>query len=442
MKTLVIALAAFFAADPAPQADFSHPWTLSECTRWALEHNLTVQQQAITLEQRELDLSTAKGGYLPSVSASAGENLSFGRGLTADNTYANTNTTSTSFSLGAGMNLFDGLATPNQVKLSRLNLEAATADLEKARDDIRVAVAQAYMQILYNYEIRDVARQQIAIDSMQVARLEQMALSGKASGAEVSQQKATAAQSQVTLAQAENNLRISLLDMAQLLELSDYEGFSVARPTVRIDPYGYIPSADRIFDEAVGIRPAVRADSLRLAGTDLSVKIAKAGLYPTLSLSGGIGSNYYTTSQGYPQNGFWDQLSNNFSQYVGLSLNIPIFSRFQTRNNIRSAQLNQDLQRIQLQRTKQALYKEIQQAVASAEAARAKYQASEAAEAAASDAFRLVQARYENGKAGITEFNESRNQYLKACSDRVQATYEYLYQMRLVDFYRGTEMTL
>lgn len=441
MKALIVVLAALAAAE-APQPDFSHPWTLAQCTRWALENNLTVQQQAITLEQRELDLGTAKGGFLPSVSASASENLSFGRGLTADNTYANTNTTSTSFSLGAGMTLFDGLATPNQVQLARLNLEAATADLEKARDDIRVAVAQAYMQILYNYEIRDVALQQIAIDSMQVARLEQMALSGKASGAEVSQQKATAAQSRVTLAQAENNLKASLLDMAQLLEFADYEGFSVARPAVRIDPYGVIPSVDAVFDDAVGLRPAVRADEIRLAATGKSLKIAKSALYPSLSLSGGVGSNYYTTSQGYPETGFWDQLSNNFSQYVGLSLSIPIFSRFQTRNNIRSAQLNQDLQRIQLRRTKQALYKEIQQAVAGAESARAKFQAAEAAEAAATDAFRLVQARYENGKAGITEFNESRNQYLKACSDRVQATYEFLYQTRLVEFYRGTEITL
>lgn len=441
MKTLVILALALLGSE-APQPDFSHPWTLAECTRWALENNLTVQQQAISLEQRELDLNSAKGAFLPSVSASASENLSFGRGLTADNTYANTNTTSTGFSLGAGMNLFDGLATPNQVQLARLNLEAATADLEKARDDIRVAVAQAYVQILYNYEIRDVALQQIAIDSMQVARLEQMALSGKASGAEVSQQKATAAQSRVTLAQAESNLKLSLLEMAQLLEFPYYEGFAVARPAVRIDPYGSIPSADAIYDEAVGMRPAVKADEIRLAGTEKSLKIAMAGLYPTLSLNGGLGTNYYTTSQGYPQAGFWDQLSNNFSQYVGMSLSIPIFSRFQTRNNIRSARLNQESQRIQLSRTKQALYKEIQQAVASAESSRAKFQAAEAAEEAAADAFRLVQARYENGKAGITEFNESRNQYLKACSDRVQATYEFLYQTRLVEFYRGTEISL
>ena len=441
MKTLVILALALLAGE-APQPDFSHPWTLTECTRWALENNLTVQQQALTLEQRELDLSTAKGGFLPAISASADENLSFGRGLTADNTYANTNTTSTSFSLGGGMNLFDGLATPSQVKLARLNLEAATADLEKARDDIRVAVAQAYVQILYNYEILEVAQKQIAIDSMQVARLEQMALSGKASGAEVSQQKATAAQSRVTLAQAENQLRLSLLEMAQLLELPYYEGFSVARPAVRIDPYGMIPSADAVFDEAVGIRPAIRADEIRLSATKQSLRIAQAGLYPTLSLSGGIGTNYYTANTGAPQSGFWEQLSNNFSQYVGISLNIPIFSRFQTRNNIRAARLNQESQRIQLRRSKQALYKEIQQAVASAEASRAKFQASELAEEAAADAFRLVQARYENGKAGITEFNESRNQYLKACSDRVQATYEFLYQTRLVEFYRGAVITL
>ena len=152
MKCLLLALAIIQApADSIP--DFSHPWDLQECIGWAMEHNLTVRSQAYGVEQREMDLNSARNAWLPSVSASASENLSFGRGLSADNTYVQSNTTSTSFSIGAGMNLFDGLATPARMELSRLNLEAATADLEKTRDDIRIAVANAYVQVLYDYEI-------------------------------------------------------------------------------------------------------------------------------------------------------------------------------------------------------------------------------------------------------------------------------------------------
>ena len=434
MKALLLALA-FAVQAPADTTlpDFTHPWTLAECTAWAMDHNLTVAQQVNSVEGREIDQNTAHMSWLPGVSASASENFSFGRGLGGDNTYEKGNSSSTSFSIGANMNLFDGGATYNQIRLSDLNLEAALADLEKARDDIRVSVAQAYVQILYNYEIRDVARQQIAIDSLQVERLERMFESGRSSAAEVSQQKASLAQSRVTLVQAENNVRASLLDLAQLLEFGSWDGFTIVRPQVSMEGV-FIGTPDDIYAQALGIRPAIRAEELRLKGTERSIAIARSNYFPSLSISGGSGTNYYSN---YGGKGFWDQLKSNFSSYVGLSLSIPIFTKFSTRNQVRSAKLNQVNQEIALRRVKQNLYKEIQQAWNSAEAARAKWEASQLAAAAAQDSFTLVQAKYENGKATVTEFNESRNQLLKTRSDAVQATYEYLFQTRLVDFYRG-----
>ena len=155
MKRFLI-IAACLGAGFAAQAQ-QGPWSLSQCIDYALEHNLTVQQSALAVEQREVDLSTAKGRRLPGFSASASENLSFGRGLTADNTYSNANTTSTSFTLGGELPIFQGFDISDGIKLSKLNLAAATADLEKARDDIRVAVAQSYVQILYNRELLRVA---------------------------------------------------------------------------------------------------------------------------------------------------------------------------------------------------------------------------------------------------------------------------------------------
>ncbi len=200
-----------------------------------------------------------------------------------------------------------------------------------------------------------------------------------------------------------------------------------------------IGNPDDIYLDALGIRPAIRAEEIRLEGTGRSVAIARSRYFPTLSISGGAGTNYYSN---FGSTGFWGQLRNNFSEYVGVSLSIPIFSKFAIRNQVRTAKLNQLNQEVQLRRVKQNLYKEIQQAWNAAVAARAKWEASQAAAASAQDSFTLVQARYENGKANITEFNESRNQLLKTRSDAVQATYEYLFQSRLVNFYRGGELTL
>ena len=437
MKALLIALA--FMAQPTDSIpDLTHPWTLKECTEWALEHNLTVASQQVNVESKKNDKNTADMAWLPSVNGSASESWSFGRGIGGNNTYESGNSASTSLNLSANMNLFDGLATPRRMQLARLNLEAATQDLEKARNDIRVQVAQAYVQILYNYEIADVARQQLAIDSLQVARLEGLFGTGKASAAEVSQQKSSLAQSRLTLVQAQNNVRASLLSLAQLLELQDWESFSVVRPVVEMEDV-YIGHPDDIYADALGLRPEIRAEQLRLEGAAKQVQIARAAFYPSLSLSGGLGTNYYST---FGTQGFWNQLSNNFSQYVGLSLSIPIFNRFSTRNQVRSARLQQTSQQLQLRRTQQSLYKEIQQAWNSAVAARTKWEASRTATAAARDAFELMQAKYENGKATLTEFNESRNRLVKAESDAVQATYEYLYQTRLVEFYRGGALVL
>ena len=416
-------------------------WTLRECCDYAVDHNIAIKQQENACRQQELQLSTAKNSRLPDLSASASQNFSFGRGLTAENTYSNTNTSSTSFSLGTSVPIFTGFQIPNQIKLNQLNLEAATADLEKAKNDIRMQVAQAYVQILYDMEIADVAHRQIAIDSAQVARLQAFVDNGKAAEAEFSQQKATLANSRLTATQADNNTRLAILTLTQLLELPTPDNFAIFRPDLTVgDGFSVaIPSPDVIYAEALGIKPEIAAQQLRLKGTEHSIKIAQAGNLPSLSLSGGLGTNYYTTS-GFKSDNFSTQIKNNFSQYIGLNLNIPIFNRFQTRNNIRNARIEQENQQLQLDNTKKTLYKEIQQVYYNALNAQSKEKSSKEALQSTKDAFQLMQAKNENGKATITEFNEAKNTYLKSESDLVQARYENLYQQALIEFYRGHDL--
>jgi outer membrane protein len=410
-------------------------WGLQECCDYAVSHNISIRQQENQRLQQEVQLSTARNQRLPDLSGSVGQNFSFGRGLTANNTYSNTNTSSTSFSLGTSVPLFTGFQIPNQIKLSQLNLEAATQDLEKAKNDIRMQVAQAYVQILYNQEILRVARRQVSIDSMQVVRIQAMVNNGKASGAELSQQKATMASSLLTATQADNNLSLSVLNLAQLLELPTHEGFEIRVPeTVAVEKTKVSP--DVVYAEALGIKPEIASQQLRLRAADYNIRIAKAGYLPTLTLNGGLGTNYYTASS-MTADPFSTQIKNNFSQYIGLSLNVPIFNRFQTRNSVRTAMIEQQNQQLQLDNAKKTLYKEIQQVCLNTSSAQAKFESSKMAVQSSEDAFTLMQAKYENGKANITEFNESKNNYLRAESDCVQAQYELLYQKSLLMFYRG-----
>ncbi len=441
-KGLVMSVSLFHLFTFSPLSAQEKQWSLRECCDYAIEHSISIKQQQNQRRQQELKLSTAKNSRLPDLSASMGQNFSFGRGLTSDNIYSNTNTSNTSLGLNTSVPLFTGFQIPNQIKLAKLNLEGATADLEKAKNDIRMKVAEAYVQILYDMELSDVARLQIDIDSAQVARLEAFVKNGKAAEAELSQQKATLANSRLTATQADNNYRLAILTLTQLLELPTPEGFSIVRPDISeiiglTGLTGLTP--DLIYAEALGIKPEILSQQLKLKGYEHSIKIAQAANYPTLSFNGGLGTNYYTTS-GFDSDGFGTQLKNNFSQSIGLNLNIPIFNRFQTRNNVRSARIDHENQQLQLESTKKTLYKEIQQVYYNALNAQSKEKSSEEAVQSTKDAFQLMQAKYENGKATITEFNESKNNYLKSESNLVQARYENLYQRALIDFYRGKDL--
>ena len=417
-------------------------WTLPECINYAIEHNINLKQRENTRRQNEVSLNTAKNSRLPDLNAGISENLGFGRSLGMDNTYSKNNTSNTSFQISTSVPILTGNRIENTIKLNQLNLEASTADLEKARNDIRTQIAQQYIQIVYDTEILAVAKRQIGIDSLQLCRLQEMERNGKATLTEVLQQKSTMEQSRLTATQAENTYRLDLLALSQLLELPSPEGFTIVIPTLP-NNYGSLINVNPeiIYQEAIAVKPEVQAEQLRLKASDANILIAKSAKYPTLSFNAGLGTNYYKTLNGnYKQDSFGSQIKNNFSQSLGLQLNVPIFNRYATRNSIKSASIDKENQQLALDNVKKTLYKEIQQVYYNTVAAEAKYKSSLQAEVTSKDAFNLTQAKYENGKATITEFNESKNNMMKAESDLVQARYQLIYQKALIDFYRGKEL--
>ena len=414
------------------------PWSLEECIQYALEHNISVKQSQKTCQQRSIELNTARNSVWPELQASGSQGFNFGRGLTEDNTYTLNNTANTSFNIGGSLDLFTGLRTKNNITLGKLNLQAATADYEKAKDDIRIAVMQAYIQILFDIEISKVAAEQINIDSLQLERLEALQQAGKTGSAEVAAQKSALAQSQLTCTQAANQLSLDLLNLSQLLELPTPEGLSVAPLDITTFALYSLPDPEQVYTQAVGIRPSIKAEEIRYDYAKTNIALAKSGYIPTLSMNGGIGTNYYALL-GYQNKSFGQQLKDNFSPYLGFSLYIPIFDKLVTRNNVRNAKLQLSSQQLQLDNAKKNLYKEIQQAYYGAVSARDKYKSSKAAAESSEEAFLLEKARYENGKITITEFNDAKNNYLKANSDLVQAQYDYIYKVQLLEFYRSAE---
>ena len=294
MKRLSILVVLALPAMLEAMAD-NKQWTLRECEDYAIAHNITVKQSEVAREKQTYALSTARNSRLPNLSGTLNEGLSFGRGLTAENIYEKTNTSNTSLQLQTAVPLFTGFEIPENIKFNRLNLEALTEDLEKAKNDIRMQVAKAYVQILYNQEIAAVAHRQISIDSMQVVRLTAFVNNGKASVSELSQQEATLASSRLTATQADNTLRMSVLTLTQLLELPTPEGFYIVTPN--LDDLNAIENVklmtpDDIYAEAITFKPEIVSEQLRLKSREHSINVAKAGYYPKLNLTAGLGSNY------------------------------------------------------------------------------------------------------------------------------------------------------
>ena len=415
-------------------------WDLQRCIAYAIEHNLSIKQKEAARDQSKVELNTSQWSRLPNLNGNVGQSFNFGRALQSDNTYGNRNTQNTNFSLGTNIPLFTGMQIPNSIALSKLNLKAATEDLNKAKEDISIQVASYFLQVLFNEELVKVARNQVKLSQEQLDKKVAFFKNGKASEAEVLEAKSRVAQDELSMVQAENNHQLALLDLSQLLELPSPEGFQIRVPN--IDNFSvHLTLPEEVYAQAMLNKPAIKAAQYRMQGAEKSIKIAQSAYYPQLSFGAGIGTNYYRLS-GIQNADFGTQWEQNMNKYLQFSLSLPLFNRFQTRNRVKSARIQHQALSWQLEESKKALYKEIQQAYYNALASESKYKSSLSASESAEASFKLMSEKYANGKASATEYNEMRTAWMRTLSDGIQAKYEFIYRCKILDFYKGIPLTL
>ena len=435
MKSIRLSIIMLFLTPVVLQAQTAREWSLQECVSYALAHNLSIRQQEDNVQIQQIQLSTARNSRLPNLSGSVGESFSFGRALTADNTYANRNTQNMSMSLGTSVPLITGGQLVHEVNIRRLGLQAAIQDSERMRENVTLQVVSSYLECAYQKDMIEVARNQVELSALQVHRMELLFQNQKASEADLAQIRSAHAADELSLTQQRNSYMLALLDLTQLLELEHPEGFDVQRPAGDKADDVLLPSPDEVYAQALGIKPQVIAEQLRLQSAQKNILLARSQLFPSLYFNAGLGSSYYRTS-GWQTTGFGRQLKDNFNQYFGLSLSVPIFNRLSTRNNIRAARVQVHAQEIQFEQTKKDLYKEIQQAYYNALASQRQCQSSQAALNAAQTSFDLTQRKYENGKANATEFQESKTALMRAQSDDARARYTFLFRQKILHFYQ------
>jgi outer membrane protein len=420
-------------------------WSLEDCIQYALEHNLSVKQSQNNTAISAENLKEANMASLPNANASI--NQSHNSGFSIDpftNSRKEQTVRSNNFSFSSGVTLFNGFRIKNAKKESIANFEASKLDLEKMKNDIAMNVALAYLQVLFNQELVTIAERQLATTAIQVDRLKELVDAGAMAKGNLLDVESQYAAEEQQLVNAQNQLDISRLNIMQLLELEAGQAFKVQKPEhLKVDQL-LSNNSETVYQKALGIQPQIQAAEHRVSSSEYSLLQAKGNRYPTLSMNGSVSSFYSDASQTLDGQSvpFSEQIDNNQSYTLSFSLQIPIFNRNQVNSSIARTQLSLENSKLLALQEKRTLRKNIEQAYADANAAMKQYLASDKAVAAFEESFSYMQERYNLGMVNTYEYNDAKNKYMKAESDRLQAKYDYAFKVRILDFYATNQLTL
>jgi outer membrane protein len=418
--------------------------TIKQAVDRMLQNNLNIKQSALDVATADVNLIQSRAALFPTLNGSVSENLSFGRSL--DQTtfqIANQTLAVTNGQVGTSVDLFGGLVKVNQIRQNKILLEAGKSALERTRNDLVLQVVTSYFQVVYNEDLLKASREQLVVAQQTLERENALMDAGNKTMADISQAKAQVATAELNVTNAQNQLTISYLTLSQLMEMrADNTNYSVVAPTIEDINYAQKSyNVNEVFNQALNLYPNIKQAQLNREAAEVGVKVAKGYLYPTISLNAGLGSSYSYIFDNDNNQPFSDQINQRFNQYVGLSLQIPIFNGLTAKSNVKRAKIQYQGYINQEQLEKNNLNKIIAQAVADLRAADARYGSTEKTFNAQKDAFMVIEERYNVGLVNSLDYNTARTNRNRAEIDFIQAKYDLLFRSKVIDFYLGKEIT-
>jgi outer membrane protein len=448
-------------------------WSLQSCIDYAYTHNLQISIQRLQVEFAEEQLLATKLGVLPNINANATHVYNYGQ--TVDrytNQFASDRVLSNNFYANSSMNLFNGLQTYNSIKKQEIDVKTQELNVEVNKDEVALQIISAYLQILYNMEALANAEAQMEITTAQLSRTEKLVTAGKLTEGDLLNIKAQQSSDLLQIIQAENQLNISKITLAQLLDLDNVTDFDIEIPIVSIPEMEENLDLQQIISIAKTQRADLQVAALQLQSAEKSLAIARGMYSPTLSISGSVGTGYsgaaktidgvnlgggvdtigFTTGSTpeyvvtptlnytYKDIPFSQQIEDNWNQSFGFYLSIPIFNGYNTKRSINQAKIQIEQNKLQLQQSEQMLIKSIQQAFYDAKAAFKQYQAAKSNVEALELSFHYTQKRYDVGLINYVDYSDALNKLNKAKSDLLNAKYEYVFRIKILDFYQGKKI--
>lgn len=448
-------------------------WTLERCIQQAWEKNLTVQQSALALESAESQLKSTKGNMLPNLNGFATHNYNWGQRIDPfTNQFASSRVQSNSFGLSSDIVIFNGFQNQQARLAQEAAMRSSAFDVETQKNAIALSVSSVYLSVLMTNELIEVAERQLLISRAQLERITKMVEAGSSNLAAQYELEAQLARDRAGLVQRKNDHAIMLLQLKQLMLLPADETVLLEKPAnLETDANIQLENANTIYGMAESSMPEVKSAEYSLASQERIVRQAKSGWYPSLSLSGSIGSGYSglrtqptsVTSSGSQEIGFTtsgesvfvptfqtnleqvpfvDQVSDNFNQFIGFSLSVPIFNRFNVSNGVEQARINRTIAELQVEQVKLDLRQQIEQARLDAETAKETFVANRSSLSSSEKAFQFSEARFEAGALNTMEFNNSKTNLQIAQSQLLQSKYDYIFKLKVLDFYMGKPLRL
>jgi len=449
-------------------------WSLEDCINYALENNIDIKKQGLNINYQEELLLQSKLGILPNFNGYVSHGYNWGQRVDPfTNDFATDRVRSNNLYLQGDLNLFNGLQQINTIKRNMLNLQAAQFDADYYRDEVSILVATEYLQTLYYMEFVSIARNQLEITNQQVNRTSKLVEAGTLAKGDLLVIEAQQASEELSLVEAENNLALSYLNLTQLLELPTAQGFEIEIPELGLIGQSDIYAPEQIYTMAVDSRPEIKSAETRVESSEKSLSIARGTYYPSLSLDGSIGSGYsgantvgegeylsdpfaigYTeignetvltqtkNYQSYNPKAFGDQLEDNLNETMSLNLRIPIFNGWRSRSSVAQAKIGIADAELDLQAEKRNLYKIIQQAYNDAVAASNKHRAADKKVNATGESFKYAEQKFDVGLINSVEYNDAKKESNNALSELIQAKYDFVFRMTVIDFYMGKPLTL
>ncbi|KPK86638.1 MAG: hypothetical protein AMS27_04530 [Bacteroides sp. SM23_62_1] len=424
-------------------------WTLEACIQYAHDNNLQVRRQNLQVKMAESNFLYARAQVLPTANAFANYTFNKGRAPNFD-TYEYVDQAFEDGNVGirSQLSLFNGLSTYYTIRQNRYNLLARLADVENLKNNITISIGGAYLQILLNEELLKVAEDQLEITRLQVEKNERLAEVGNLSRGELYEIQAQEAREASNVVRARNELEISYLTLAQYMDLDpdQISAFRIEIPELSIEDGGYLRLVDSVYADALRELPLIRSAEYDLKSTEKGLAVARGGIFPSMSaeyLYYTLYSNISVSPEDPLAPYHWmDQLQDKGYQRLSLSLVIPIFNNLNTKNRISQAKVNMLDARVNLDLTKQTLYKNIQQAYADAKAAFEDYEANLETVRSMEEAFKYTEQKYNVGMVNSVDYNLAKNNLTKAQSDLLQAKFMYIFYAKILDFYAGRPIIL